>query len=100
MTEPLSAEDIVRRASMMGLCSQTHHEHLMADAKKVRLATLDATPPPPDGLREALRAVLRDADQDPTDEYLSEAERIFRAALARLTPEANLVEKSTGSDQA
>ena len=38
---------------------------------------------PADGLREALRAVLRDFDRDPTEEYLDEAVRIFHAARTR-----------------
>jgi hypothetical protein len=39
-----------------------------------------------DDTREALRAVLRDFDREPTEEYLDEAERIF--AAARRDPEA------------
>ncbi len=34
---------------------------------------------PVGGLREGLRAVLRDFDREPTEMYLTEAERIFRA---------------------
>lgn len=37
-----SLEPIVRRAAAMGLCSQTHHEHLLVDAQRA----LEGDPPP------------------------------------------------------
>jgi hypothetical protein len=53
---------------------------IRGDICAIERAAALASSPAPAGLRAALRAVLRDFDREPGEEYLDEAERIFLAS--------------------
>jgi hypothetical protein len=90
MTEPLSAEELATLREWAAI-PDAAVRFTSAEARRL-LATLDATPAPPDGLREALGPVLdahydkhATSDEDGHCDGLCAAE--IAAALARLTPE-------------